>query len=358
MNRSHRLLTHAGMVDMMAALVDPRRLFTSLPPFSDLSMISAPTQFSAALRNILGAIYTEKSKIVRKFTVSCLVARIIDGKVVSTEVKARVKKAIHQLKEQRVQPCLATVLMGDDPASATYVGSKQSDAKEVGMATRDHRLAATFKQSELLELIQLLNNDHDIHGILVQLPLPRHIDELEIITTLSPLKDVDGLTPYNAGMLQNGMGLLKPCTPSGIMEMLDYYKIDIAGMDAVVVNRSKLVGKPLSMLLLEKDATVTICHSLTKDLKEKLRGADLVVTAVGNRQRFTLTGDMVKEGAIVIDVGTARLNNRLVGDADFESVKQVASWVTPVPGGVGLMTRAMLLKNTITAASIAKEMSK
>lgn len=286
-----------------------------------------------------------------------MVARIIDGKVVSADVKARVKKAVGELKEGGVQPCLATVLVGDDPASATYVGSKQSDAKEVGIATRDHRLAAAFKQGELLELVKLLNSDPEIHGILVQLPLPNHIDELEIITALSPLKDVDGLTPYNAGMLQNGMGLLKPCTPSGIMEMLDYYDIDVAGMDAVVVNRSNLVGKPLALLLLEKNATVTICHSKTKDLDEKLRRADLVVTAVGNRQRFTLTGDMIKEGAIVVDVGTARLNGKLVGDADFQSVKEKASWVTPVPGGVGLMTRAMLLKNTVTAASIAKEMS-
>ena len=276
----------------------------------------------------------------------------------SADVKARVKKAVDELKENGVQPCLATVLVGDDSASATYVSSKQNDAKEVGIVTRDHRLAATFKQNKLLELVQLLNKDYKVHGILVQLPLPNHIDELEIITALSPLKDVDGLTPYNAGMLQSGMGLLKPCTPSGIMELLNYYNIDVAGMDAVVVNRSNLVGKPLSLLLLQKNATVTICHSKTRNLNEKLYNADLVVTAVGNRQRFTLMGDMIKEGAIVIDVGTARLNNKLVGDADFESVKQKASWVTPVPGGVGLMTRAMLLKNTVTAASIAKEMSK
>ena len=287
-----------------------------------------------------------------------MVARIIDGKVVSADVKVRVKKAVEELKEDGVHPCLATVLVGDDSASATYVGSKQSDAKEVGIATRDHRLAAAFTQTELIELVQLLNNDPEIHGVLVQLPLPKQIDELEIITILSPLKDVDGLTPYNAGMLQNGMSLLKPCTPSGIMELLDYYKIGVGGMDAVVVNRSNLVGKPLALLLLEQNATVTICHSKTKNLNEKLRSADLVVTAVGNRQRFTLTGEMIKEGAIVVDVGTTRLNNKLVGDADFESVKQRASWITPVPGGVGLMTRAMLLKNTVTAASIAKEMTR
>jgi methylenetetrahydrofolate dehydrogenase (NADP+)/methenyltetrahydrofolate cyclohydrolase len=205
--------------------------------------------------------------------------------------------------------------------------------------------------------VQLLNNDPAVHGVLVQLPLPKHINEFAIINTLSPLKDVDGLTPYNAGMLQNGMALLKPCTPSGVMELLDYYKIDVSGMDAVIVNRSNLVGKPLTFMLLEKDATVTVCHSMTKGLNEKLRNADLVVTAVGNRQRFTLTADMVKEGAVVIDVGTARLSGKLAGDADFDSVREKASWITPVPGGVGLMTRAMLLKNTVAAASIAKEMS-
>lgn len=286
-----------------------------------------------------------------------MVARIIDGKVVAEDVKARVKKAVDELKASRVQPCLATVLVGDDPASATYVGSKQKDAKEVGILTRDHRLAVTFKQSELVELVQLLNNDPAVHGILVQLPLPSHIDEIEIINVLSPLKDVDGLTPYNAGMLQNGMALLKPCTPSGVIELLDYYKIDVSGMDAVIVNRSNLVGKPLTFLLLERNATVTVCHSKTKDLDKKLRNADLVVTAVGNRQRFTLTADMIKEGAVIIDVGTARVGGKLTGDADFDSVKQKASWITPVPGGVGLMTRAMLLKNTVSAASIAREMS-
>jgi methylenetetrahydrofolate dehydrogenase (NADP+) / methenyltetrahydrofolate cyclohydrolase len=286
-----------------------------------------------------------------------LAAQIIDGKVVSADVKSRVKKAVDELKDVGVQPCLATVLVGDDPASATYVGSKQKDAKEVGIATRDHRLAASFKQSELVELVQLLNNDPAVHGVLVQLPLPKHINEFAIINTLSPLKDVDGLTPYNAGMLQNGMALLKPCTPSGVMELLDYYKIDVCGMDAVIVNRSNLVGKPLAFMLLEKDVTVTVCHSRTKSLNEKLRNADLVVTAVGNRQRFTLTADMVKEGAVVIDVGTARLSGKLAGDADFDSVREKASWITPVPGGVGLMTRAMLLKNTVAAASIAKEMS-
>ena len=280
-----------------------------------------------------------------------MVARIIDGKVVSADVKSGVIGAVRELNAVGVQPCLATVLVGNDPASATYIESKHKDAKEVGIVTRDHRLAATFEQKKLRELVQLLNNDPTVHGILVQLPLPPHIDEFDILASLNPLKDVDGLTPYNVGMLQSGIAALKPCTPSGIMELLDYYKIDVAGMDVVIVNRSNLVGKPLLILLLERDATVTICHSKTKDLNEKLRSADLVVTAVGNRQRFTLTANMVKEDVVVIDVGIARLNGKLTGDLDFDSVKQKASWITPVPGGVGLMTRAMLLKNTVTAAA-------
>jgi len=285
-----------------------------------------------------------------------LTARIIDGEVVSAEVKGRVKKAVDELKQAGVQPCLATILVGNDPASASYVISKQKDAKEVGILTRDHHLSEEFKQADLIEVVRLLNKDPAVHGILVQLPLPAHINEFEIINTINPLKDIDGLTPYNSGMLHNGMALLKPCTPSGIMELLDYYKISVSGIDAVIVNRSNLVGKPLAFLLLEQDATVTLCHSKTKDLREKLRNADLVVTAVGNRGRFTLTGDMIKEGAVVIDVGTARLDGKLTGDADFESVSKRASWITPVPGGVGLMTRAMLLKNTVSAASVAKEM--
>lgn len=284
-------------------------------------------------------------------------ARLIDGKVVSADVKARVKKAVDELRAKGVQPCLATVLVGDDPASATYVGSKQNDAKEVGITTRDHRMAADFKQAELIELVQLLNRDADIHGILVQLPLPTLMNEFQVINSLNPLKDVDGLTPYNAGMLQNGMALLKPCTPSGIMEMLDYYKLELAGKDAVIINRSNLVGKPLAFMLLERNATVTVCHSMTRDLTARLLEADIVITAVGNRDRFTLRGEMIAEGAVVIDVGTARLNGKLTGDADFESVSQRASWISPVPGGVGLMTRAMLLKNTVTAASVAREMT-
>lgn len=283
-------------------------------------------------------------------------AQIIDGKVVSAAIKSRVKKAVDKLKAEGISPCLATVLVGDDPASASYVSSKQKDAKEVGISTRDHRLAASFKQHELDELVQLLNEDSGVHGILVQLPLPPHLDEFQVINNLNPLKDVDGLTPYNAGMLQSGKALLKPCTPSGIIEMLEYYKIEISGRHAVIVNRSNLVGIPLALMLLERDATVTVCHSKTKGLLEKLKQADIIVTAVGNRERFTLTGRMISDGSVVIDVGTSRASGKLTGDADFESVSERAAWVTPVPGGVGLMTRAMLLKNTVTAASLSKEM--
>lgn len=286
-----------------------------------------------------------------------MVAQILSGLAVAQDVKERVKKAVEELKASGITPCLATVLVGDDPASATYVNSKQKTAKELGIATRDHRLAATFKQHELLELVQLLNSDPEVHGILVQLPLPKHIDEFAIINTISPLKDVDGLTPYSAGMLQNGMALLKPCTPSGVMEIFDYYKIALEGKDVVIINRSNLVGKPLVFMLLERNATVTVCHSKSRDLAARLKQADVVITAVGNRQRFTLTADMVKQGAVVIDVATNRVNGKLAGDSDFEAVKQKASWITPVPGGVGPMTIAMLMKNTVSAASVSRGIS-
>jgi methylenetetrahydrofolate dehydrogenase (NADP+)/methenyltetrahydrofolate cyclohydrolase len=200
----------------------------------------------------------------------------------------------------------------------------------------------------------LLNEDEKIHGILVQLPLPSNIDKFAITNTINPAKDVDGLTPFNAGLLLSGSAYLKPCTPAGIIQMLEFYNIDVSGMDAIIVNRSNLVGKPLAMLLLERNATVTICHSKTKDLKGKLRQADVVITAVGNREIFTLTSDMIKPGAIVIDVGISRDERKITGDVDFEGVRKKASWITPVPGGVGPMTVSMLLKNTVSAASKRK----
>jgi len=284
----------------------------------------------------------------------CLSGQKIDGIQVANSVKERVKAAVEELKKEKIEPCLATILVGDDSASASYVSSKQKDCAEVGILTKDHRLPGTFSQQEMNSLLDLLNNDNTVHGILVQLPLPQQLDEFATVNKISPIKDVDGLTPYNMGLLVSGRALLKPCTPSGIMELLDFYNIDISGKNAVIINRSNLVGKPLYHLMLEKNATVTTCHSKTKNLKEICLDADIIVSAVGNRSRFTLTADMVKEGAIVIDVGTSRQDGKLVGDVDYDNIIKKASYATPVPGGVGPMTRAMLLKNTVTSASISK----
>ena len=273
----------------------------------------------------------------------------------ATAIKDIVRAAVKELQNAGIIPCLATVLVGDDPASATYVKNKQKACADVGIATKDHKLPSTFSQKEMNSLIDLLNKDHTVHGILVQLPLPSQLDEFATTSRISPLKDVDGLTPYNIGLLTSARAILKPCTPSGIMELFEYYKINLEGKNAVIINRSNLVGKPLYNLMLEKNATVTTCHSRTRNLKENCQRADIIITAIGDRKKFVLTEDMVKDGAVVIDVGTARLEGKLVGDVDYENVIKKASYVTPVPGGVGPMTIAMLLKNTVTAASISKE---
>ena len=278
----------------------------------------------------------------------------IDGITVSNTVKERVRKAVQELKSGGITPCLATILVGENLASATYVKNKQKGCAEVGIITKDHKLPESFSQQEMNSLVDLLNKDHSVHGILIQLPLPKQLDEFSTISRISPIKDVDGLTPYNVGLLSSGKAILKPCTPSGIMEMFDYYKIDLAGKHAVIINRSNLVGKPLYHLLLEKNATVTTCHSKTQNLKEHCQNADILITAIGDRTKFILTADMVKEGAVVIDVGISRENGKIAGDIDYEEIVKKASFVTPVPGGVGPMTVAMLLKNTVTAASISK----
>jgi methylenetetrahydrofolate dehydrogenase (NADP+)/methenyltetrahydrofolate cyclohydrolase len=283
-----------------------------------------------------------------------LTGQKIDGITVANSVKERVRVAAEVLRSEGVTPCLATVLVGENPASMTYVSNKQKACAEVGIETKDHRLPESFSQQEMNSLIDLLNKDDTIHGILVQLPLPKQLDEFSTTSLISPIKDVDGLTPYNIGLLSSGRAILKPCTPSGIMELFDYYKIDISGKNVVIINRSHLVGKPLYNLMLEKNSTVTTCHSKTKNLKEHCLGADIIVTAIGDRTKFTLTADMVPDGAIVIDVGTSRQDGKLVGDVDYENVIKKASFATPVPGGVGPMTIAMLLKNTVTAASISK----
>ena len=278
----------------------------------------------------------------------------IDGIQVSKNIKQEVAQVVESLKSQNVLPCLATILVGDDSASQTYVKNKHKACEEAGIITKDHRPSAETSQNELNELIDMLNDDPSVHGILVQLPLPNHLNEFDTITRILPEKDVDGLTPHNIGLLATGKAVLKPCTPSGIIEMLDYYKISLEAKNVVVINRSNLVGKPLYHLLLEKNATVTTCHSKTKDLGKLCHNADIIITGVGNRDKFTLTSDMIKDDAVVIDVATTHHDGKLKGDTDFDDIISKASFASPVPGGVGPMTVAMLLKNTITTAALSK----
>ena len=280
----------------------------------------------------------------------------LDGKEIAQSVKERVKKAVEELKTQNINPCLATVLVGENPASASYVRTKHKACEEVGIITKDHKLASNITQTELNETIDNLNKDTSVHGILVQLPLPDQLNEFTTTSKISPLKDVDGLTPYNVGLLSMKKAALVACTPSGIMEMFDYHNINLQGKNVVLINRSNLVGKPLYHLLLERNATVTTCHSKTKNLEELCHLADIIITAVGDRTKFTLTPDMIKEGAVVIDVGISRYEEKLVGDTNYDEIIQKASFATPVPGGVGPMTVAMLLKNTITAASLTSQL--
>lgn len=282
----------------------------------------------------------------------------IDGKEIAQSVKDRVRKAVEELKNQGINPCLATVLVGDNPASATYVKNKHRACEEVGIITKDFKFASEISQLELNKKIDELNKDKTVHGILVQLPLPNQLDEFFTTSRISPLKDVDGLTPHNAGLLAMKKAALVACTPLGVMEMFDYYKIDLDGKNVVLINRSNLVGKPLYHLLLARNATVITCHSKTKNIKELCQHADIIITAVGDRNKFTLTPDMIKKDAIVIDVAISRYNEKLVGDADYEQIIQKASYATPVPGGVGPMTVAMLLKNTIIAASLSSQIER
>ena len=276
---------------------------------------------------------------------------IIDGKEIAQSLKNRIDVQVTELKRQGISPCLATVLVGDDPASATYVRNKHKACMDVGINTKDYKLDASATQSALHDTIDSLNSDDSVHGILVQLPLPPHLDEFEAISRISPEKDVDGLTPHNAGLLAMGKADLVACTPSGVMEMFRYHGIELEGKNVVLINRSNLVGRPLYRLLLGSNATVTTCHSRTAGLYRICRGADIIITAVGNRDRFVLTPAMVRDGAVVIDVAISRFEGRLVGDADYEGIIKKASFATPVPGGVGPMTVVMLLKNTVTAAS-------
>lgn len=281
-----------------------------------------------------------------------MAATRMDGVAVAGAVKERVAAAVADLRGRGVSPCLATVLVGDDAASATYVRNKHRACEAAGILTRDHRLPASTTQAELDSVVDALNSEAAVHGILVQLPLPQQIDEFSSTSRILPPKDVDGLTPYSAGMLAVRRPVLAPCTPSGIIEMLDHYEIKVPGRRVAIINRSNLIGKPLSQMLLARDATVTVCHSRTREIARHTRDADIVVSAVGDRSRFELKPDMVAEGAVVIDAAIQRHEGRLAGDADYGSMSERASHLTPVPGGVGPMTVAMLLKNTVTAASM------
>ncbi len=276
-------------------------------------------------------------------------AIIMDGKALSKKIKENLAVEAEKLKANGVNPCLAVIIVGEDPASKVYVAGKIRDCGEVGIESREFALPESTTQEELIALVQKLNADDTVSGLLVQLPLPKHLDEKAVIDTIRPDKDVDAFHPANVGKIMIGDYDFLPCTPAGVMELLDEYNIDIAGKECVVVGRSNIVGKPQSMLLLQRHGTVTICHSKTKDLAEITRRADILVVAVG-RGEF-IKGDMIKEGAVVIDVGMNRnAEGKLVGDVEFASAEKKASYITPVPGGVGVMTRAILMKNTIRAA--------
>jgi methylenetetrahydrofolate dehydrogenase (NADP+)/methenyltetrahydrofolate cyclohydrolase len=281
-----------------------------------------------------------------------MTARLIDGNALSKQIRAEVAHRTQALKARGIQPQLNIILVGDDPASQVYTRHKVNDSSETGLGATLERYPATMTEADLLARIRTLNADPSVHGILVQLPLPRHMDAHRVIETIAPAKDVDGFHVASAGALMVGQPGFWPCTPYGCMKMLESIGYDLRGKHAVVIGRSNIVGKPMALMLLQKNATVTICHSATPDLAAHTRQADVVVAAVGRRN--ILTADMVKPGAVVIDVGMNRNDaGKLCGDVDFDGVQQVAGWITPVPGGVGPMTRAMLLVNTLEAAERA-----
>lgn len=280
-----------------------------------------------------------------------MAAQRIEGKPLAAAVKQRVALEVEQLKQRGIRPCLAVILVGEDPASQVYVAGKERDCAQCGMESRLYRLPADTTQAALLELLAQLAADREVHGILVQLPLPAQIDEQTVIAAIPPEKDVDGFTPVNLGRMLIGQPCFVPCTPAGCLEMIASTGVSLDGKHAVVVGRSNIVGKPAAVLLLQRNATVTVCHSRTEDLADHCRRADVLVAAVG--KAGFITGDMVKPGAVVIDVGINRdADGKLCGDVDFTAASEKASFITPVPGGVGLMTRAMLMENTLRAAKL------
>ena len=275
-------------------------------------------------------------------------AKIIDGKAMSDAIKDKIALRVRALAEKNITPGLAVVLVGSDPASEIYVRNKEKACEQTGVYSRTILLPEDTTQEKLESVINELNNDDSIHGVLVQLPLPKGLDESAALAAIKPEKDVDGFHIYNAGMLLTGQRGVTACTPKGAMEMIRSTGVNLSGLEAVVVGRSNIVGKPMAMLLLQENCTVTMCHSRTRDLASHTRRADVLVAAVG--QPEMIKADMVKEGAIVIDVGVNRVDGRVVGDVDFAQVSRKAGWITPVPGGVGRMTIAMLLDNTVAAA--------
>lgn len=278
-------------------------------------------------------------------------SKIIDGKAVSAQVKERIKTETAALKEQGIEVGLAVVIVGEDPASKVYVRNKKRACEEVGFNSYEYALPEDTTEEQLLQLVQKLNADDKVNGILVQLPLPKHLDDKVIINNILPEKDVDAFHPVNVGKIMIGNYSFLPCTPAGVMELIASTGTEIAGKECVVIGRSNIVGKPQAMLLLHKNGTVTICHSKTKNLKEVCRRADILVAAVGRAKM--ITSDYIKEGAVVIDVGMNRdENGKLCGDVDFDDCKEKAGYITPVPGGVGPMTIAMLMQNTLTAAKV------
>ena len=280
-------------------------------------------------------------------------AKLLMGKKVSARIKAELKTEVENLKKEGINPGLAVIIVGEDPASQVYVRNKERACEECGIYSEKYALPAETTQEELLKLIDELNNKSSISGILVQLPVPKHIDEKTIINAIAPNKDVDAFHPVNVGKIMVGNYDFVPCTPAGVMELIKESGIDVSGKECVIVGRSNIVGKPQAMLLLHRNGTVTICHSKTKNLAEKTKNADILVAAVGIPN--FIKGDMIKEGAVVIDVVINRLENKkLCGDVEFESAEKVAGAITPVPGGVGPMTIAMLMKNTVKAAILNK----
>jgi methylenetetrahydrofolate dehydrogenase (NADP+)/methenyltetrahydrofolate cyclohydrolase len=276
---------------------------------------------------------------------------IIDGKAVSARVRIEVAQEVLELKSRGITPGLAVVIVGNDPASRVYVNNKKKDCAEVGIDSKEFSLPASTTQEQLMDLISELNNNKDIHGILVQMPLPKHLDEKAVIDAILPNKDVDAFHPVNVGKIMIGDYDFLPCTPAGVMELLKDAGVSVSGKECVVVGRSNIVGKPMAMMLLHQNGTVTICHSRTNNLAETTRRADILVAAVGKANM--ITADMVKDGAVVIDVGMNKSpEGKLVGDVDYAEVSKKASFITPVPGGVGPMTRAMLLKNTLKAVKL------